>query len=49
MAADTGSKSSTDKNLQAHLNGYNGFIRLLKYTMVIVAIVTAAVIYIIAN
>ena len=46
---ETSANASKDKNFPAHLNGYNGFIRLLKYSMVIVAIVAAAVIYIIAN
>ena len=49
MATETGARPSKDKNYPAHQRGYDGFIRLLKMSMVVVAIVAAAVIYIIAN
>lgn len=49
MAAESGARSSKEKDYPAHQRGYDGFLRILKMSMVAVAIVTAAVIYIIAN
>ena len=49
MAADTKSQPSTDSNLPAHTRDYAGFITLLKWTILVVAIIAAAVIYIISN
>ena len=47
MAADP--QVSTDPNLPAHSRNYEGFINMLKWSTVAVAIITAAVIYIISN
>jgi len=49
MAADTKARGSNDKNITVHNRDYSGFIKLLKWTSVIVAIISAAVIYIISN
>ena len=49
MAADSKPQTSTDPNLPTHTNDYAGFITLLKWTMVVVAIIAAVVIYIISN
>lgn len=49
MAADSKLQTSTDPNLPAHTRDYAGFITLLKWTIVVVAIISAAVIYIISN
>lgn len=49
MAAESGARSSKDQDYPAHQRGYDGFLRILKMSMVVLAIVTAAVIYIIAN
>ena len=49
MAADTKPQASTDQNLPTHARDYAGFINLLKWTVIIVAIISAAVIYIISN
>ena len=49
MAADSKLQTSTDPNLPAHKRDYAGFITLLKWTIVVVAIIAAAVIYIISN
>ena len=49
MAADTKPQTSSDPNLPTHTRDYAGFITLLKWTMVIVAIIAAAVIFIISN
>ena len=47
MAAEP--QISSDPNLPNHTRDYAGFITLLKWTIVIVAIIAAAVIYIISN
>ena len=49
MAADSKPQTSTDPNLPTHTRDYAGFINLLKWTIVVVAIIAAAVIYIISN
>ena len=49
MAADTKPHGSKDQDLTVHTRDYAGFITLLKWTIVIVAIISAAVIYIISN
>jgi len=49
MAADSKLQTSTDPNLPVHKRDYAGFITLLKWTIVVVAIISAAVIYIISN
>ncbi|MCY7280519.1 MAG: aa3-type cytochrome c oxidase subunit IV [Sphingomonas bacterium] len=49
MAADSNPQASTDSNLPVHTRDYAGFITLLKWSMVVVAIIAAVVIYIISN
>ncbi len=49
MEADTKPQTSGDPNLPTHSRDYAGFITLLKWTIVIVAIISATVIYIIGN
>lgn len=49
MAADTKPQASTDSNQPTHARDYAGFITLLKWTTIVVAIIAAAVIYIISN
>ena len=49
MAADTTPQTASDPNLPTHTRDYAGFITLLKWTMVVVAIIAAVVIYIISN
>ena len=49
MAADTKPQTSSDPNLPTHTRDYAGFITLLKWTILVVAIIAAAVIYIISN
>lgn len=49
MAADTNSHQAGDQDLTVHTRDYAGFITLLKWTILVVAIVSAAVIYIISN
>jgi hypothetical protein len=47
--ARPGSSPAKNKDLPAHQRGYDGFIRILKISTLLVAIITAVVIYIIAN
>ena len=49
MAAESKPQTSTDPNLPTHKRDYAGFITLLKWTILVVAIISAAVIYIISN
>lgn len=49
MAADTTPHGSNDQDVTVHTRDYAGFITLLKWSIVVVAIVAAAVIYIISN
>ncbi len=49
MAADTHNLDHHKQDNAAHARDYAGFITLLKWTIVIVAIISAAVIYIISN
>lgn len=49
MAADSKSHTSGDQDLTVHTRDYTGFITLLKWSVVVVAIIAAAVIYIISN
>ena len=49
MAAETNPQASTDSNLPVHTRDYAGFITLLKWTVVAVAIIAAVVIYIISH
>ena len=49
MAANSKSQKNGDQDLTVHSRDYAGFITLLKWTIVVVAIISAAVIYIISN
>lgn len=49
MAADTKPQASSDHDVAVHARDYAGFINLLKWTIVVVAIIAAAVIYTISN
>ena len=49
MAAKPNPQASTDQNITVHTRDYAGFINLLKWTIIVVAIISAAVIYIISN
>ena len=49
MVADKGTPSATEMDYPAHHRNYDGFIRLLKVSAVLTAIVTAVVLLIIAN
>lgn len=46
---DTSAEASNDKNFPAHVRNYDGFLRMLKMSTIITVIVTAVVVYIIAN
>jgi hypothetical protein len=49
MAEVSSGERGHDENYPAHAHGYEGFLSLLRWSMLIVAIVTAVVILIIAN
>lgn len=49
MAEVPSAEGGTDPNFPAHTRNYEGFLKLLKYTIVVTAIVTAAVLFIISN
>jgi hypothetical protein len=49
MAANTKSNKPADQDLTVHSRDYAGFITLLKWSIIVVAIISAAVIYIISN
>ena len=49
MAEVSSSERGHDENYPAHAHGYEGFLTLLKWSMLVAAIVTAVVILIIAN
>ena len=49
MAADQANDQVAEMDYPAHERNYSGFLRLLKISMVIVAIIAAIVITIIAN
>lgn len=42
-------EGSHDPNFPAHLRDYLGFMTLLKWTIVLTAIITAVVLYVISN
>lgn len=48
MAADTNPQTTTNQN-SAHARDYAGFLNLLKWSVLVIAIIAAAVIYIISN
>ena len=49
MAEVPSSEGARDPNFPSHARNYEGFLTLLKWTIVITAIITAAVIFIISN
>ena len=49
MAEVSSGERGHDENYPAHAHGYEGFLTLLKWSMLLVAIVTIVVILIIAN
>lgn len=49
MADNKAHPTATEMDYPAHERNYGGFLRLLKFGIVITAIVTAAVLYIISN
>lgn len=49
MAEVPSSEGGRDPNFPAHARNYEGFLTLLKWSIVITAIITAAVIFIISN
>ena len=49
MVADKGTTSATEMDYPAHERNYSGFIKMLKWSTVATAIVTAVVLLIIAN
>ena len=49
MAAEINPQSSNDPNLNVHVRDYTKFIGLLKWSIVIIAIISAVVIYVISN
>ena len=49
MAANKADHTATEMDYPAHERNYTGFLKLLKWTVVAVAIIAAVVIYIIGN
>lgn len=49
MAADQTNHQVAEMDYPAHKRNYSGFLRLLKITIIVVVIISAVVIYIIAN
>ena len=49
MADDKAHPTATEMDYPAHERNYAGFINMLKYSIIIAAIVTAIVLYTIAN
>lgn len=49
MAEVPSAQGGTDPNFPAHARNYEGFLKLLKYTIIVTAIITAAVLYVISN
>lgn len=49
MAADKATKTATEMDYPAHNRNYSGFIKLLKWSIVGVAIITVVVLYVISN
>jgi hypothetical protein len=43
------SEGSHDSNFPAHVRNYLGFMTLLKWTVILTAIITAVVLYVISN
>ena len=49
MADSKAHPTATEMDYPAHTKNYSGFLKLLKFGIVVTAIVTAVVIYVIAN
>ncbi|MEO7503570.1 MAG: aa3-type cytochrome c oxidase subunit IV [Sphingomicrobium sp.] len=49
MAANKADHTATEMDYPAHERNYTGFLKLLKWAVVAVAIIAAVVIYIIGN
>jgi hypothetical protein len=49
MAAEQKYSTAKGNDYPAHINGYDGFIRLLKISTVLTAIIAAIVVYVISN
>jgi hypothetical protein len=49
MAADKAEHTATEMDYPAHNRNYSGFLKLLKWSIVVVGIITVLVMYIIAN
>ena len=49
MAAEINPQNSSDPNFPAHARNYEGFITMVKYAVVAVAVIAAVVIYIISH
>lgn len=49
MAAEINPQDSSDPNFPAHARNYEGFVTLLKYAVVAVAVIAAVVLYIISH
>lgn len=49
MAADPNAPTAHTKDFPAHKRSYDRFLDILKYSVVLIAIIAAVVLYIIAN
>ena len=49
MAAEINRTDSKDPNFPVHVRNYDSFLTILKYTLVVVAIVAAVVLYVISH
>lgn len=49
MAEVTGGERGHDPNYPAHQRNYEGFVNLLKWSIVVTAIITAVVLFVISN
>ena len=49
MAAETNPQAASDSHIRTHSKDYAKFITMLKWSVVVIAIIAAVVIYIISN
>ncbi|MEO7815403.1 MAG: hypothetical protein ABIR87_08145 [Sphingomicrobium sp.] len=49
MAAETNAQSGNEPHIRTHTNDYAKFITVLKWSVIVIAIIAAVVIYIIGN
>ena len=49
MTFEPSPEGGHDPNLPAHVRNYEGFVKLLKWSIVLTAIITAIVIFVISN